>query len=123
LLSPPKKGPRVVAENAEPPDTTPSNLLLFSLGTMETKLARALFKAARKGKSKIGSAVHEPKVTYEERGAMSSLPSSNENLVLELHGAVQAYCSLNLRRLIRAQSPDVLFLSETKTSPSKSLLL
>jgi hypothetical protein len=74
MLSPPKKGPGAVAENAEPPDTAPSNLLLFSSGTMETKPARALFKAARKGKCKIGSTVHEPKVTFEEKGGYVKPP-------------------------------------------------
>jgi hypothetical protein len=67
LLSPPKKGPGAVVENVEPPETAPSNLLLFSLGISETKPARALFKAARKGKSKIGSVVHEPEVTSKEK--------------------------------------------------------
>jgi hypothetical protein len=74
LLSPPKKGLGVEVENAEPPDIAPSNLLLFSSGTIETKLARALFKAARKGKSKIGLAVHEPEVTSEEKGGYVKPP-------------------------------------------------
>jgi hypothetical protein len=74
LLSPPKKGPGAVVENAEPPNTAPSNFLLFSPDTIETKPTRALFKAVRKGKSKIGSAVHEPEVTYKENGGYVKPP-------------------------------------------------
>jgi hypothetical protein len=55
---------------------------------MEKKSARLLLKAARKGKTKIGSAVNVPEVTPEEKGALLSLPSINENYVLELQGAL-----------------------------------
>jgi hypothetical protein len=74
FLSPPKKSHGAVADLAEPPDTTPSNLILFSPGTMEKKSARLLLKAARKGKTKIVSAVFEPEATSEENGGFAKPP-------------------------------------------------
>jgi hypothetical protein len=41
---------------------------------METKPTRALFKATRKGKSKIGSTVHEPEVSFEGNGGYVKPP-------------------------------------------------
>jgi hypothetical protein len=74
FLSPTRKSPGAVAESAKPPDITPPNLLTYSPGIMESKPARALFKAARKGKSKIGSAATEPVVTSEEKGGCAKPP-------------------------------------------------
>jgi hypothetical protein len=95
LVSPLKKGPGVLDESAEPPDIASSNMPLFSPGLSEKTPTISLFEAARKGKTKLGSVVLEPKVTYGEQ----SLPSSNENCFLELQGAVQAYCSSNTEEI------------------------
>jgi hypothetical protein len=79
LAPPSKKGPGVSVERAKPPNQTPNITPGFNPGIFEKTPAIALFKATRKGKSKM--------VSLEERGALQSLPSSNENFILELQGA------------------------------------
>jgi hypothetical protein len=76
LVSPPKKGLGVSEESAEPPDLTPSNILVYSPGYSKKTLAKALFKAARKGKktNKLGFVVLEPKVTSKEKGGFVKPP-------------------------------------------------
>jgi hypothetical protein len=74
FLSPTRKSPGAVADIAEPPNSAPSNFLTYSPGSMELKPARALFKAARKGKSKIGPAVNEPIVATKKKGGCAKPP-------------------------------------------------
>jgi hypothetical protein len=74
MISPSKKGPGVLDESDEPPDLASINMPLFSLGLSKKISARALFKAARKGKSKLGSPVIEPKVKTRENGSFVKPP-------------------------------------------------
>jgi hypothetical protein len=60
---------------------------VFKLGYFKKSPARAIFKAARKGKNKIVSIVLAYKLDSASKGAFLSLPSSNENIILEQQGA------------------------------------
>ena len=57
LESSSKKGPGFVKEIEDPPDTPPSSSLVFNPGSTAKAPARAIFKAAGKGKKKMGSVV------------------------------------------------------------------
>jgi hypothetical protein len=59
-------------------------------------------KLLEKENPKLVKLFMSQKLHLRKMGAMSSLLSSNENLVLELQGAVQTYYSSTLKRLIRA---------------------
>jgi hypothetical protein len=54
-----KKGPGFVKEIEVPPDTPPSTPSVFNLGSFEKAPARAIFKAARKGKKKMVSDISQ----------------------------------------------------------------
>jgi hypothetical protein len=101
LVSPPKKGLGVSEESAEPPDLTPSNILVYSPGYSKKTLAKALFKAARKGKKQTNWVLLflSLKSHLRKRGALSSLPSNNENSILELQGTIQACCNSNTEEI------------------------
>jgi hypothetical protein len=74
LVLPPKKGPGVTVEIVEPPNITLAKTLVFSPSPFEKSLARALFKASRKGKNKMVSVVHEYEVTSEKKGGFVKPP-------------------------------------------------
>ena len=82
--SPPKKGLSFAYESEEPPDTSPSTILVFNPGYSKKTFTRAIFKATRKGKNKLVSIGLPSELDSENKGALSSLPSSNENIILEL---------------------------------------
>jgi hypothetical protein len=87
LVSSPKKGPGVAKEVEDPPDTPPTSSPVFNPGYTEKASARAIFKAARKGKNKMVSIVLASDMDSASNGALLSLPSSNEDTCLELQGA------------------------------------
>jgi hypothetical protein len=99
LASPPKKGLGVAYESDEPLDTTPTTTLVFNPGYSEKNLAKAIYKVARKGKNKLVSVSLASELDSENKGALSSHPSSNENIIMELQGAFQAYCSSNSEKV------------------------
>jgi hypothetical protein len=74
LAPPTKKGPGVSVEMAEPPDQTPNITPGFNPGVCEKTPARALFKAARKGKNKMVSAVNETEDTSGRKGGFAKPP-------------------------------------------------
>jgi hypothetical protein len=74
LASPPKKGPSVSIESDEPPDTTPTTTSVFILGYYEKTLAKAIFKAARKGKNKLVSIVLASEFDYKNEGGFVKPP-------------------------------------------------
>jgi hypothetical protein len=57
LESNPKKGPGFAKELEDPPDSPPSSPTVFNIGSAGKAPARAIFKAARKGKKKLVSEV------------------------------------------------------------------
>jgi hypothetical protein len=63
-----KKAQVFLLRRAEPPDQTPNITPGFNLGIFEKTPARALFKAARKGKSKMVSAANETADSSERKG-------------------------------------------------------
>jgi hypothetical protein len=50
-------GPGFAKELEDPPDTPPSSSTVFNIGSTGKAPARAIFKAARKGKKKLVSEV------------------------------------------------------------------
>jgi hypothetical protein len=68
LVSPPKKGHGVTVESVELSDITPSKAPVFTAGYFEKSPARAMFKAARKGKTnKLVSIVLDSEATSEKK--------------------------------------------------------
>jgi hypothetical protein len=102
LVSSPKKGPGVAKEIEDPLDTPPTSSPVFNPGYTEKASAKAIFKAVRKGKNKMVSIVLAFDMDSASNGAL-------------LRARLAAIWTL--RRLIRDQSLDILFLSETKISP------
>jgi hypothetical protein len=82
-----KKGPGFVKEIEVPPDSPPSTPPVFNLGSFEKAPARAIFKAARKGKKKMVLDISTSVLDLTRKGALKSLPSSNKDSCLELQGA------------------------------------
>jgi hypothetical protein len=74
LAPPTKKGPGVSVEMAKPPYQTPNITHGFNPGFCEKTPARALFKAARKGKNKMVSAVNEIEDTSGRKGGFAKPP-------------------------------------------------
>jgi hypothetical protein len=76
LVSPSKKGPGVYIVSVEPPNLTPLsfNTLVFTPGYSEISPARAIFKAARKGKNKLVQVVNDPENISEVKGGFAKPP-------------------------------------------------
>jgi hypothetical protein len=74
LVSPPKKGLSVSIESDEPPDTTPTTTHVFTSGYFEKTPARAIFKAARKGKNKLVSVVLASELDSMNKGGFVKPP-------------------------------------------------
>jgi hypothetical protein len=93
LSTPSKKGPGSSLKLNTLSITVQEPSLDFSTGSSEKQPARALFKAARKGKKKLVSVVVAAEDVTNLQGAALSLPSIYEAFILELQRAFQASCS------------------------------
>ena len=82
-----KKGPGAPNEIQDPLDPSPSPIHEFNPGYSEKTPTIAIFKATRKGKNKIVSVELATELDSASKGALLSLPNTNEDLILELHGA------------------------------------
>ena len=71
---PSKKGPGVSVELIEPLDLAHANTLVFNPGLYKKNPAKALFKAARKGKNKLVSAVIENEATFGRNEGFAKPP-------------------------------------------------
>jgi hypothetical protein len=74
LASPPQKVPGVSIESDEPPNTTPTTIPMFTPGYFKKSLARAIYKAARKGKNKLVSVVIAFEFEFEMKGGFVKPP-------------------------------------------------
>jgi hypothetical protein len=74
VAPPSKKGPGVLVELIEPPDIAPANTLVFNPGLYEKIPAKSLFKATRKGKNKLISAVIETEATSRRNWGFAKPP-------------------------------------------------
>jgi hypothetical protein len=84
LVSPAKKGPAASPVSVDTPEENTSITPVFNSGFIGKAPARALFKAARKGKTSLFQLLWLLKLKLRKRVALSSLLSNNENPILEL---------------------------------------
>jgi hypothetical protein len=119
LVSPSKKGPSVSIVSVEPPDITPltSNTHVFTTGYSEKSPTRAIFKAARKGKNKLVPMVLDSETVCVKGGLCKASLAAMRILSYNCKGLSRPAVVQTMMRLIQDQSPNILFLSETKISP------
>jgi hypothetical protein len=74
LVSSPKKGPGIAKEIEDPQDTPPTSSTVFNPGYTKKAPARAIFKAARKGKNKMVSVVLASDMDSTSKGGFVKPP-------------------------------------------------
>jgi hypothetical protein len=82
LDSPPKKGPGVAYESEDPPDTTPTTTPVINPSYSKKTSARAIYKAARKGKYKLLSVGLASEMDSEIKGGFVKPPQQHSKYYL-----------------------------------------